>query len=144
LWATLPDLLEDTNPVLVDGVLDLYVKFRREDAALIPVLAPLLDDPRPDFRRRTALLLGRVLQRAGSGTVPERPSIIAALTGRARRDDDATVRREATAALAALPDAGIEETLLAIARDDPDQNVRFEAVKAGFTRKQADAPKRSD
>jgi len=144
LWSTLPDFLQDPNPVLVDAALDLYVKFRRESVALVPVVQPLLEHPRPDFRRRAALLLGHVLVRAGASDVPERPRLVAELTGRARRDDDVTVRREATSALAALPDAGIDETLRVIARDDPDQNVRFEAEKSIFERSQAAAPKRSD
>ena len=144
LWASLPDFLEDSNPVLVDAALDLYVKFRRETAALIPIVSPLLQHPSPDVRRRAALVLGRVLLRAGSADVPERPEVVAELSGRARRDDDVTVRREATAALAALPDPGIDETLRVIARDDPDQSVRFEAEKSVFERSQAGANKRSD
>lgn len=144
LWATLPDILQDVNPVLVDSALDLYVKFRRESAALIPILTPLLEHPRPDFRRRAAMLLGRVLARAGSAVLPERGELVSVLMGRSRRDDDATVRREATRALALVPDAGVEETLRAIARDDADQDVRFEAEKSLYERRQAAAVKRSD
>ena len=144
LWATLPDFLQDENPVLVDAALDLYVKFHREGVALVPIVQPLLEHPRPDFRRRAALLLGRILVRAAAADVPERPRLVAELTGRARRDDDVAVRREATVALAGLPDGGIAETLRAIARDDPDQNVRFEAEKSVFERSQGLAPKRSD
>jgi len=144
LWATLPEFLQDANPVLVDAALELYVKFRRETAALAPVIQPLLEHPRPDFRRRAALVLGRLLVRSGATAVPERAEIVAELTGRARRDDDASVRREATSALAALPDAGIDESLRTIARDDPDQDVRFEAEKSLFARAQASAPKRPD
>jgi hypothetical protein len=144
LWATLPGFLEDPNPVLVDAALDLYVKFRRETATLAPVVQPLLGHPRPDFRRRAALLLGRVLARSGPAEIPERSEIVAALTGRARRDDDAEVRREATSALASLPDAGVDETLRTIARDDRDRDVRFEAEKSLFERSQGPARKRSD
>jgi hypothetical protein len=143
-WAILPDFLQDENPVLVDEALDLYVKFRREKVDLVPIVQPLLEHPRPDIRRRAALLLGRVLARAEGGAVAERPRIVAELTGRARRDDDVAVRREATSALAALPDAGIDETLRVIARDDPDQDVRFEAEKSIFERSQVAAPKRAD
>jgi hypothetical protein len=137
LWATLPDFLEDQNPVLVDAALELYVKFRRETVALIPVVQPLLEYPRPDVRRRAALVLGRALARPGGTDAPERAAVIAELTGRARRDDDGSVRRQATVALAALADPGIDETLRAIARDDPDQDVRFEAEKALSERSRA-------
>jgi hypothetical protein len=144
LWASLPDLLQDENPFLVDAALDLYVKFRRESVGLVPVLQPLMEHPRPDFRRRAVLLLGRILAKTGATELPERPEIIAELTGRARRDDDVAARREAVAALAPLPDTGIDETLRAIAHDDPDQDVRFEAEKSASERSEALRPKRSD
>lgn len=144
LWASLPELLQSENPVLVDAALDLYVKFRRESATLVPVLQPLLEHPRPDFRIRAVLLLGRVLARTGATDLPERPELVAELTGRARRDDDAAARREAVVALAPLPDAGIDETLGTIAHDDPDQNVRFEAAKSAFQRSESQRAKRSD
>ncbi len=144
LWAALPDFLQDQNPTLIDEALELYVKFRRESVALVPIVQPLLEHPRPDFRRRAALLLGRVLVRAGIADIPERPQVVAELTGRARRDDDVTVRREATSALAPLPDAGIDETLRAIARDDPDQDVRYEAEKSVFLRSKTASPQRLD
>jgi hypothetical protein len=144
LWASLPDLLQDENPLLVDAALDLYVKFRRESVAQVPVLQPLLEHPRPDFRRRAVLLLGRILAKTSSTDLPERPQIIAELTGRARRDEDVGARREAVTALAPLPDTGIDETLRAVAQDDPDQDVRFEAEKSAFVRSGAQRTKRSD
>jgi hypothetical protein len=144
LWASLPEFLEDDNPVLVDAALEMYVKFRRESVSLLPRLTPLLEHPRPDVRRRAALVIGRILVRSGSTDVPERAEIVAELTGRARRDDDVSVRRSATNALGPLKDPGIEETLRAIARDDPDQDVRFDAEKALFERSQATVQKRAD
>ena len=144
LWASLPGFLEDDNPILVDAALDLYVKFRRETVTLIPVIAPLLEHPRPDVRRRATVILGRILERPDALALPERRVVIAELTGRARRDEDLDVRRFATAGLAALSDPGIDETLRAISRDDPDQNVRFEAEKALFERSQGPARKRFD
>jgi len=136
LWSTLPTYLEDDNPILVDATLDLFVKFRRGDPTLVPILEPLLDHPTPDVRERSIVLLGRILSRAGPADIAERSVVIGELTSRARRDDDAHVRRTATAALAALPDNGISETLRAIAHDDPDQDVRFEAERAVYERGQ--------
>jgi HEAT repeat protein len=144
LWASLPDFLQDDNPVLVDAALELYVKFRRETAALLPVVSPLLEHPRPDVRRRAAVIVGRALVRAGATELPERSEVVAELTGRARRDDEVSVRRAATNALGALPDPGIDEALRAIARDDPDQDVRFDAEKAIFERSHPTVQKRSD
>ena len=137
LWSSLPSFLEDDNPVLVDATLDLFVKFRRGDASLVPVLEPLLDHPTPDVRDRSILLLGRILARLGAADLAERSVVVGEITSKARRDEDPRVRRTATKALAGLPDAGIDEALRAIAKDDPDQDVRFEAERAVFERGQA-------
>jgi HEAT repeat protein len=137
LWSSLPGFLEDDNPVLVDATLDMFVKFRRGDATLVPLLEPLLGHPTPDVRERSILLLGRILARLGPSDLGERSVVVGEITSRARRDDDARVRRTATVALAPLPDAGIDEALRAIARDDPDQDVRFEAERAVFERGQS-------
>ena len=51
---------------------------------------------------------------------------------------------QAVAALAPLPDPGIDETLGTIAHDDPDQNVRFEAAKSAYKRAETQRTKRSD
>jgi hypothetical protein len=134
LWAALPALLEDANPQIVDASLELYVKFSRETVAEIPRLLPLLESPRPTVREQAVLLLGRILARAKPADVPDRPLIVGEITGRARRDEETPVRRAATAALAALADDGIDETLRTVSRDDPDQDVRFEAEKALYER----------
>lgn len=137
LWSSVPGFLEDPNPVLVDAALDLVVKFQRESQDLLPALEPLIESPRPEVRQRAVLLVGRILHRAGAGALPERSVFVAEITGRARRDDDVEVRRTATQAIAALSDPGIDETLKTISQDDPDQNVRFEAQKALYERKQS-------
>jgi hypothetical protein len=144
LWSSIPDFLEDPNPVLVDASLELVVKFRRESLGMIPVLAPLMESPRPDVRQRAVVVVGRLLARPGSESVPERGALVGEITGRARRDDDPLVRRAAVAALAVLRDSGIDETLRAVSHDDPDQDVRFEAQKALFERKESAEVRRSD
>jgi HEAT repeat protein len=144
LWSSIQELLDDPNPVLVDAALELVIKFRRESVELLPAASPLLASPRPDIRRRAALIIGRVLAKPDTASLPERGALIGELTSRARRDDDPAVRQTATAALALLPDMGIDETLRTIGQDDPDQNVRFEAEKALYERKQSAALRRSD
>jgi HEAT repeat protein len=134
LWASLPAMLEDANPVLVDAALELYVKFDRETNAEIPRLMPLLESPRPTVRQQSVVLLGRILSRAQPADIPDRAIVIGELTGRARRDDVTAVRRAATNALSVLPDEGIDETLRTVSREDPDQDVRFEAEKSLYVR----------
>lgn len=140
LWSSLPAFLEGENPILLDATLDMYVKFRRGDASVVPLLEPLLEHPRPDVRQRATLLIGRILLGLKPADLPERSVIVGEIAGRARRDEDIGVRRTATAALAPLADAGIDEALRAIARDDPDQDVRFEAERALYERKLGDRP----
>ena len=144
LWASVGDMLDDPNPVLVGAALELVVKFRRESVALLPVVGALLESPRPDVRGPAALLVGRILARPEADAVPERGELVGELTGRARRDDDPFVRRTATTALAGLKDPGVDETLRTISKDDPDQEVRFEAEKSLYMRKQAAENRRSD
>lgn len=144
LWSSIPEFLEDPNPVLLDAALELTVKFRRETVAFLPVLEPLLEHPRPDVRLRAAVLVGRILERAKAEDLPERGTIVGEMTGRARRDDDPAVRKAATEALARIADASVDETLRTIAQDDADQDVRLAAVKALFDRKDAAAGRRSD
>lgn len=134
LWESLPPFLEDDNPYLVDAALDMYLKFRRETVEIIPRLEPLLDSPRPTVREQSIVLLGRLLARAPSKDLPGRSEIVGELTGRARRDEVVPVRSAATAALAPLADPGIDETLRAIARDDPDQDVRLAAERSLYER----------
>jgi len=144
LWESLPEFLEETNPVLVEAALDLYVKFRRGDVSIVPSLELLLDHPRPDFREHATLLLGAILSREAARNLPERATVVATIAGRARRDEDPQVRRTATASLASLEDAGIDEILRAIAKDDPDQNVRFEAEKRLYERNAREVTRRPD
>jgi HEAT repeats len=134
LWESLPSFLEDDNPHLVNAALELYLKFRRESVDLVPRLEPLLESPRPTVREQSVELLGRLLARTSPAELPSRSVIVGELTGRARRDDVASVRAAAAAALAPLADPGIDETLRAIARDDADQFVRFAAEKSLYER----------
>jgi hypothetical protein len=139
-WKSFREMLEETNPVLLETALDLFVKFRRGDLTLLPVLRPILEHPRPDIRVRTARLVGQIVEHRAEGEIPDDVGILAELYGRARRDDAVEVRVAATSALGGIAGQGPEEILREIARSDPEQAVRFEAKKLLYERNAAPRP----
>ena len=134
-WRSFARMLEETNPILVETALELFLKFRRGDASLLPAVRPLLDHPRHDFRERAAQLLGQVIVRSHDEPLPDLEEIQSELIAHARRDDSTDVRVAATRSLGSLQNQGIEEVLSEIAREDPDQSVRYEAERVLFERR---------
>ena len=134
-WGELGPLLGDENPVLVETALDLFSKFHAASPELLPGLLRLLDHPRPHVRGQSAGLVGAVLARAGSDApVPEASMALDELVARARRDPSAEVRAAATAAIGRISGPGVEDVLEEIARDDPDQVVRYAATRSLYER----------
>ncbi len=136
-WKSFREMLEDTNPVLLETALDLFLKFRRGDLALLPVLRPILDHPRADLRARAARLIGQIVEHRKEADIPDETGILAELFGRARRDDVVEVRVAATIALGGIDGRGTEEILREIARSDPEQAVRYEAERLLYERSTA-------
>jgi hypothetical protein len=141
LWTSLREMLEETNPVVLESALGMFLKFRRGDLQLLPLLRPLLDHPRPDLRAKTALLIGQIVERRPESEIPDDIGILAALYGLARRDPSTEVRAASTAAVGGISGAGAEEVLREIARSDPEQSVRYEAEKILFERNESRRPK---
>jgi len=134
-WRSFARMLEETNPILVETALDLFLKFRRGDASLLSTVRPLLDHPRPDFRERAARLLGQVFVRSRDEPLPDLDGIQAELIAHARRDVATAVRVAATRSLGSLQNQALEQVLSEIARQDPDQSVRYEAERVLFERR---------
>lgn len=132
-WAAMTDLLLDANPILSETALDQHLKFRRADPGLLGPARRLLSSPAPAVRARAAALAALVLARGG---VPEETegATVAELTAAARRDPVPEVREAATTALGASLRADALEVLRAISRDDPEQRVRYAAVRILFER----------
>lgn len=128
-WASMRAFLEDTNPVLIETALRHHLKFDRGSLELMPLLRPLLDHPRADLREEAARLIGEVLSRHAGEELPERSLLIGELAARARRDGVVAVRVAATIALDGLWDESVRRLFEEIARDDPDQLVRYTAER---------------
>lgn len=135
-WRELADMLDDTNRILIETALDQFLKFRRGDQELIGSLRPLLDHPAPDFRERTARLIGQILGRAREGTIQDAVELQDELGARARRDEEIPVRVAAVHALDQLESDTVLEILEEIAREDPEQAVRYAAETLMFDREE--------
>jgi HEAT repeat protein len=127
-------MIEETNPLLVETSLALFVKFRRADSSLLPSLRPLLDHPRDDFRTQAIVVIGQILERRGGVEGDDNSGLLAEIVGRARRDASVPVRAAATRALGAIRGPSMDEVLQEIARDDPEQAVRYEAERLLYER----------
>ena len=128
-WRQLAEMVEETNPILVETALDQFLKFQRGEPRLLGSLQPLLDHPAPELRERTARLIGQVLKRSGEAPIPNVGPLQNELVARARRDDSIPVRVAAVQALDHLDSDSVQAILEQIARDDPDQTVRYAAER---------------
>lgn len=138
-WRAFRSFLEDSNPYLVDASLDLHLKFRRVRTDELPAARDLLRSPRPDVRRRASELVRLILDR--DDLAPEAGALaVDDLIAAARTDERPDVRAAATSALAASRTPAATEALREIARDDPEQAVRYEAERALVDRGERPAP----
>ena len=127
LWEQHSGLLESVNPLVLRTVLEQYVKFRRGLPDLIPAILPLAAHPSPDIRSRAVTLIGQIYEDVPAET--DLPAIAGELIALARRDSSSDVRIAATVAVSRLPGEEPLRVLRRIARDDPDQLVRYTAQK---------------
>jgi hypothetical protein len=128
-WREMSDMLEETNPLLIQTALDQFLKFRRGDADLLGSLRPLLDHPSQLIREDSALLIGQVLERHAGEPYPDRAALQSELVARARGDSAVPVRVAATLGLGGFGEGAVDEILEEIAREDPDQAVRYTAER---------------
>ena len=129
-WIRFADLLDNSrNPIILEGVLGQFAKFRLGDPELVGTLEPLLDHPRATVRRGAATVVGIVAERnweTDAETIAEVQPLLMAL---ARRDRVVSVRVAATRSLLAMPGDAARIVLEEIAREDPEQAVRYEAER---------------
>ena len=143
-WRALSEMIEETNPVLVETALDMFLKFRRGDDDMLGSLRPLMDHPSNGTRERSVMLIGQILERQDPGMVPDAGSLQSELVAKARRDRAVPVRVAATRALDRLSGSNVLLILEEIAREDPDQTVRYTAERLIYDRRQDPARERPD
>ncbi len=136
LWSEVGEALDGNNPVLLDTALDLLLKFRRADVSMLPRLRALMADPRREMRRRSVALSGDLLARGSWRDLPDGREYLDEIVSVARRDLDPTVRVTATDALGAIRGPETTAVLREIAREDPEQSVRYAAERQLLDRKE--------
>jgi HEAT repeat protein len=122
-------MLEETNPVLLRTALDEYLRFRRGDPELTLSLRPILFHPDPGFRRDAVRIIEQIVERHPRADFPEVTALRGELVSRATRDSDEEVRIAAIQTLGAFDHDEVDEVLAEIAREDPEQTVRFTAER---------------
>lgn len=127
-WHMFEQLLEETDPRLVETALEQFLKFHRGKPEMTSSLVPLLDHPLDELRARSARLIGQIVERYWEEeTIPEEEMVRAELVARATRDESVAVRIAATEALGKFPEGLVDEVLDEIAESDPEQEVRYTA-----------------
>lgn len=134
----LKDLLDHSNPYLVEAAMAELLRLRAGDPGLYLALIPLLSNPSPGVRQEALELFEQIFeggpQQSSHDPRPdEARGALAAVIERARNDPEPAVRAGAVTALASWPyREEVESELRAIARLDPEQEVRYEAERALF------------
>jgi hypothetical protein len=139
--ATLTSWLGGPNPWLIDAALAQAATIGLVDREMAPLLLQRTLDASPGRRQRAAEALGVALERgrltrrnAGDGALILGDEMVRAaldvLVRLARTDSDADVRRAAVRVLGHAPGEETRTVLKAISRDDPSQEVRYEAAAA--------------
>jgi hypothetical protein len=135
-WREMTAMLEETDLRYVSVALEQFLKFQRGGPDLVGTLRPLLDHPDDDLRANTARLLGQIANR-GAERLADPLALRNELASRARRDEAVGVRIEATLALGCLDWESVRAIIEEIAREDPDQTVRYAAEKLLWERARA-------
>jgi hypothetical protein len=138
LWVRLAEMLEETNPILLETALEQFLKFRRGTPDELLTVRPLLAHPSADVREMGCQLLEQIIVRYLDEGIPEEEALRAELVGTARRDPSIPVRVAAAVALSGFPDVAVERVLEEIADEDPEQAVRYVAEKLLYEREQAE------
>ncbi len=134
------DWLQGDNPWLLDVALDFAARFGLDDETAVRALLTRTRDSAPQRRRRAIQALAQWLIRdslateSASASLQELQGTVRETIIRlARIDTEVEVRRVAVQQLVSLSPEGVLDLLRAIAKEDPAQEVRYEAA-AGVQR----------
>lgn len=126
--------LQGENPWLLDVALDFAARFRLDDEDAVRALLVRTRETSPQRRRRAVEALGQWLapngRSAESGAALQelQATALETIVRLARIDEDVQVRRVAVHQLVSLAPEDVLDLLRAIAKEDPAQEVRYEAA----------------
>jgi hypothetical protein len=101
-WGLLGEMLQETNPIVLETALGQFLKFRRGETDMLPAVLPLLDHPVAEIRARSARLIGQIVRRYAAAGIRQEEELRSAIAARARRDEVVAVRVAATESLASF------------------------------------------
>jgi len=128
----LRDAIGSRNPILVSGAFGELLAARLGELSMLPQLVEFLDNPRDDLRVLALQTMRQIIADAGTAgrEIPNRVQLTDQLRGRTALDPSAPFRVQAVKTLAVLGGDGVRAFLQQLARDDPSQDVRYEAERA--------------
>jgi hypothetical protein len=125
------------NPWLIDAGLVIAGQLVMADVDWVPILLERLRDASPERRLRALAVIGGAMERGRIGDpggdleIDERVEACQeAVVRLARTDPEFEIRASAVKIVARAGIPGAREVLGVIAKDDPNQNVRYEAAAA--------------
>jgi hypothetical protein len=126
------DFLRESNPYLVEAGLAEVARFRLATEEDLEPLLAILASPRAIYRRGAARILGQLGEEARltGRALREHGEVFDQVANRAFNDRDPGVRAEAARSIGLFGGSGAREILMRIGRQDPDQEVRYQAEVA--------------
>jgi len=130
-WEASRKMLSETNPFLVDAGFEQVLKFRLEDASLVPALLGHLDSETVAFRQKAVRCFAQLFEGTTlrEGDLPTEDHVRDLLLNKAMKDPSPDVRVESIKALSVWKDPELVASLRAIAGQDPSQAVRYQAER---------------
>jgi len=128
----LRESISSANPLISDGAFQEMIKQGLGDLSMLPEVVAFFDAPREPARVFAMRLLRQLLQdaRVAGRAVPSRQDLADRLRGAAVSDPSAAFRAEAVRTLGAIGGEEIKLFLRRLAKEDPSQQVRYEAEKS--------------
>jgi len=127
----------DPNPILVQGAFGELIVQGLGTLQMLPELGGFLDNPRDEFRVMALRMMAQIISDAGTAgrEVPGRRELTDLIRGRAALDPSAPFRVAAIRTLTTLGGSDVRAFIERLAREDPSQDVRYEAQRALLGRK---------
>ncbi len=123
--------LDSDNPFIIEAAFDEAIRQHFGGIDLVQDLTRWFDHPRDGFRVRAARLLGRILEdaRVAGREIPRQAELADRVRGIASLDPSVEFRVAAVSLLGALGGEESRALIERLSREDPAQDVRYEASR---------------
>lgn len=140
IWQAHRDLIHAANPLLVEAGFAQILKFRLGNAEMVPTILEFLNSRDDGFRRAALEVQAQIFRRSQRRDEPlgNEDHVVARLLTVAVEDPASEVRVAAVQALQAYGRPDVLAALQQLARNDPSQDVRYEATVAAYRLQRGD------